>query len=109
MTLKQKMEQWRDLQTQADALAEEIKAEVFELRQTIKADGVVATYSKGRGSYDYEALAMSLEPDDYIVERYTVKRVDWRKVVEDIGATDDLKAKFYTPGKPYVSLKLKKR
>ena len=107
MNLSEKLKQWRDLQEQADALAEEIKAEVLELKQTIKGDGVVATYGKGRGSYDYESLAMRLEPDDEIVERYSTTKVNWRKVVDELQPPDDLKEKFYTPGKPYVSLKIK--
>jgi len=106
-TLKEKLERWRDLQRQADALAEEIKAEVMQLQQTIKADGVVATYGKGRGSYDYEALAMRLEPDSGIIQRYTITRVDWRKVVDELEPPEDLKMKFYKSGKPYVSLRLK--
>ena len=88
-------------------MAEEIKAEALELQQTIKADGVVATYSKGRGYYDYEALASHLEPDYEIIQQFTITRVDWRKVVDALEPLDDLKAKFYKPGKPYVSLKLK--
>ena len=106
MTLKKKLEQWRDLQAQADALAEEIRAEVLALGQTIRADGVVATYGS-RGRYDYEALAKFLEPDDETIQRHTVVKIDWRKVVDEVGAPDELRAKFYTPGAPYVSLKLK--
>lgn len=109
MTLKEKLERWRDLQRQADALAEEIKTEVMELQQTIKADGVVATYSKGRGSYDWESIAKALEPDDEIVKRYSRVDTDWRKVAEEVGAPDELKAQFYRPGSPYVSLRLKSK
>lgn len=76
------------------------------LRQTIKTEHATAVYSDGRGSYDYEAIAKILEPDPELIERHSRVSVDWRKVCEEAGMTEELKEKFYRPGKPYVSLKI---
>lgn len=107
MTLKEKLERWRDLQAAADKLAEEIKAEVLELQQTIRGKGVVASYGKGRGSYDYEAIAKEIQPPRPIIEKWSTLKVNWRGVVEEAGVPPEIKAKYYKPGTPYVSLRLK--
>lgn len=108
-TLADKMVRWGALQGETAALEAEIRAEVMALQQTQKAGNVVATYGQGRGVYDYQAIAATLEPDDNLVERHTkvVTSVDWRGLCGAAGMTDELKARFYTPGAPYVSLKLK--
>ena len=64
-------------------------------------------HGKRRGSYDYEALAMRLELDEEIIQRYTTTRIDWRKVVGEVGATGELNAKFCESGKLYVSVTLR--
>ncbi len=107
MNLAEKLNKWAELQAQADALKSEIIIEVMQLRQSIKTDKVIATYSDGRGSFDYESMAMSIEPEDEIIRKHSKTVVDWRKVCEESGVTDEVKAKFYTPGTPYVSLKIR--
>lgn len=105
--LAEKIERWAKLQVEADILAAEITEEVMALKQTVKTGSAIATYSEGRGSYDYEEIAKYIEPDDEVVKRNSKVVVDWRKVCEESGLTEDVKQKFYKPGKPYVSLKLK--
>lgn len=108
MNLSEKMNKWEELKAEVDAIEDEIKAEVLALAKTQKVGKVTATYSAGRGSYDYEQMAMRLEPEQEVIDKNTKPVTDWRKVCEDAGATDELKEKFYKPGTPYVSLKLDK-
>lgn len=108
MTLSEKMERWGQLQRVADALAEEIEAEVMELQQTVTSETVCATYGSGRSSYDYESLAMHLEPDEDVIEANSSIRVDWRKVCVATGYTDEQLAAVKKEGRPYVSLRLEK-
>ena len=64
----------------------------------------IVVYSKERGVYDYKAMAEQMKPDRKLVEQHSSVRVDWRGVVEALGPSDDLLAKFYRAGKPYVTL-----
>ena len=50
MTLAEKMEKWKETQTLADELADQIKAEVLELGRSQAARGVVATMSYAYGA-----------------------------------------------------------
>lgn len=101
------MQVWGEYQKRADELAAEIKEEVLALGTTQKVENVIATYNSGRGTYDYQSIAMRLEPDQEIVDANTKPVTDWKKVCEDAGMTEEIKEKFYTPGSPSVSLKLK--
>ena len=105
--LKEKMAEWRKLQLQADRLADEIKQEVLQLGVTIKTDGVVASYSKGRGRYNYQPMVAELRPPTSLIEKFTKPKIDWRKIAEAMQPTDDVKERYYSPGSPSVALKLK--
>jgi hypothetical protein len=105
--LAEKMERWAALKEAADKLEAEIKEEVMALGKTQKANGVTATYSNGRGSYDYESMAMKLEPDTEVVQEHSTVKVNWRAVCEATDGYEDAKEFFYKPGSPYVSVKLK--
>ncbi len=52
-------------------------------------------------------MARYLEPDDEVVKRNSKVVVDWRKVCDEAGASDEVKQRFYTPGTPTVSIKIK--
>lgn len=118
MNLAEKMETWRILHSQAVALEDEIREEVLQLGKSQRVGQVLARYTSGRGSYDYpkitEAARKAYEaigPEalakfDETVAALTKKivTVDHRAICERVGASEDLKAQFYTPGKPSVSL-----
>ena len=106
MNLSEKMSRWEQLRREADVLENEIKDEVLALAKTQKVGNVTATFSNGRGSYDYEAMAMKIEPDQEIVDRNTKTVTDWRKVCEEASAPEEIRALFYKAGTPYVSVKL---
>jgi len=80
--LTEKLKRWQNLQREADRLARE--TEVLRLLQTVEVD-----------------------VDDAVIARFTVPNTNWRRVVDEAGIPDDVRKKFYTQGKPYVSLRLK--
>ena len=106
MDLQSKLEMWRDLQCQADAIAQEIKNETLKIRCTTEVPGAIAKYGPGRGKYDWEAIAQALEPSDALIARYSKTIIDWRKISSELGAPAKLKEAFFTPGAPRVTLKL---
>jgi hypothetical protein len=108
MSLSEDMAHWGVLKQQIDILEAKIKEEVLTLKQTQKVGRVIASYTIGRGSYDYQHLAYMLEPEDSIIQRNSKQVIDWRQVCEDINATDEQKKLFYTPGNPGVTLKIEK-
>ena len=104
MTLAEKMEKWKETQTLADELAEQVKAEVLELGKTQSARGVVATFSNGRGSYDYfAAFEKAAIPVD--MSKYSKTTFDYKAICADKGI--DV-SDFYTSGTPSVTLKIEK-
>ena len=102
-TLAQKMLEWEKLQNQADALAAEIQAAVMEIGRTQGVGNVTASYSAGRGSFDYAGAGVTADPT--IIQEFTktVYQTDWKSVCEKAG----IQAVF-TPGAPNVKLKINK-
>ena len=98
MTTQEKLATWSNLVRQADALKSEILSELGE-GEEIKIPGAKAYTSPGRGTYAYEEMAMRLEPEQEVIYRYTKTVVDWKAVCDEVGYDDELKKKFYTPGK----------
>ena len=107
MNLSEKMERWGQLRAELDTLEVEIQSEVLGLQKTQKVGPVTATYSGGRGSYNYEAMGLALQPGADLVQGYSKMVVDWRKVCDAVGVDADVRLRYYTPGTPSVSLKLK--
>jgi len=105
LSLTDMMARWKELRTEADALQILIEQEVLRLGKTQKYNGVIASYSGGRGRYDYASAAQAADAPGQVIERYTTPVVDWRKVCEEIQAPLD---DFYTPGTPGVIVKLEK-
>ena len=115
VTIADKLRVWKALYLALKAVEEEIQAEVLAIRQSIEADGVRATYGKGRSKIDWEAICdeakLRIDPKTFrdVVARHTTPRVNWRAVAKELGfAEDEVLVQQYTaPGKPYVSIKLK--
>jgi len=108
ITLHEKMVTWAYLAKAAAEWEAQIKDEVMRLKQTITAGGARATYTIGRGRYDYEQIAKELGADDDLVYANSKWVTDWRKVGEALGmdGEPDLMEAHFTPGNPGVSLKL---
>lgn len=108
-----KMMAWGVLKQKLDEIEEEIKQEVFALGKTQSVDNVVATYSEGRGSYDYPTMAARLyndhvwEDNEFInlKKKHSKTTVDWRGIVLEAPpeiATEEFNKMFYKPGTPSV-------
>lgn len=107
MTLAQKLHQWGELKRQLDSLEADIQAEVLELKQSQSVGDVVATYTIGRGSYNYEEIVRKVGASKVIIESHSKYVTDWKAVCEEIYIPPEVKAEYYTPGTPSVRLKLK--
>jgi predicted HNH restriction endonuclease len=115
--LTDKLNKWKEIQLQINHLQEkqatiaaEIQAEVLTLGKTQKANGVRATYTSGRGTYNYQEAVESREvnPDLMLDLLATFEKVshDWKKIAEAINLGDEYLKRFYTPGTPSVKLQL---
>lgn len=111
--LTQLMEEYERLQAVADEaqakaneVSERIKEIVLKMGKTQKSGRVIASYSKGRGKYDYQSMAAALSPPDELVEQHTSRVTDWKALCEDIKVSKEIKTKFYTEGRPSVSVRL---
>jgi hypothetical protein len=102
------MLEWEKLQKRADDLANWIKLHVMAMEKTQTVGNVRATYSAGRKSYDYEAGARAVFPENdpdalYDVAKiYEKTTIDWREMCEE-HKIEDIP---FTQGKPSVSVKL---
>ena len=105
LSLTDMMARWKGLRIEADALEVLIQQEVLRLAKTQKFNGVVASYSTGRGRYDYEAAAADAHASTEVIAQFTTPIVDWRKVCDAIQASLE---SFYTPGQPSVAVKMEK-
>lgn len=111
LLLAELMATWEALAIVIQDVEGKIQEQVMALGQTVVVGRCRATYSGGRGQYDYEGLAKQLEPPKYIVDQHTVPKVDWMGVCKDVSDIreldwDALREKHYTPGKTVVNVKL---
>ena len=111
--LAQKMLEWEQTQTKADALALEIRDAVLALGKTQNVGNVRASYSAGRKSYDYEtAISMMgeaglllpdvLKPYETVIPE--IVKTDYRAACKGMGVEDIP----FTQSEPSVSIKFVK-
>lgn len=105
--LAKAMIRYGELQSELDALGEEIKAVVLELGKTQTVGDITASYSSGRKSYDYETAAVeSPLVDDSLIVQYTTTKTttttDYRTLCKELG----IEAPF-TKSEPSVTIKVK--
>ena len=105
--LAMKMLEWERVKRQLDEIEDEIETTVLEIGKTQTVGNVRATYSAGRKTYDYKAIAeahpMVSESTIGLFSKAIVA-VDWRGVCEHIGIEpDDVP---FTKSAPGVSVKL---
>jgi len=103
MTLAEMMEVWKETMLTADSLAEKIKAEVMQLGKTQSARGVVATFSNGRGTYDYKTAVQRAGLTIEQLQEFEKVTHDFKAACE---AHDIDVSEFYTSGTPSVTLKI---
>lgn len=114
MNLSEKMTEWGILRKQMDFLEKEIQEEVIVLGKTQTVGVVTAKYRKSstNGSYNWEYIVMELEPEQELVDKFTVQpppKVDWKKIAEELKVEESLMKKHYTEpkeGVPTVTLQL---
>ena len=110
MNLSEQMSRWGELKLQLNFLEAEIQEQVLQLGKTQEVGNVIAKLSKGNGSYAYRSIANELPVSQETVEAFSEVVVDWKKVAENSGMTDELKEKYYTPptSQPKVTVQFKK-
>jgi hypothetical protein len=106
MELTQKMARWQELILEAETLEKEIAEEVDKLGKNQEYGRVVVKISGGKGSYDWEQMAMREEPDEDQIKEHTKSVIDWKALCESCGVSDNTKKLFYTAGKKSISVKL---
>jgi hypothetical protein len=101
------MARWSWYTFLADSLKEQIEEIVLAHGETVETADAVASYSEGRGSYDYEALAQAVRAPEHLIRLHSKAVTDWRAVCGAIGIPDHLKERFYEPSEkgPRVTLK----
>jgi hypothetical protein len=116
--LAAKMLEWGELKERMLAIEQEISDSVAMLQKTQTVGNVRATYSNGRGTWDYKGAFVELTReeelnviDDYL-NRYSTKTIvediDWKGMVYEITKKRNipLDDKYYTPGNPSVKVKI---
>lgn len=94
---------WEEKRKELDKIEDQIKDAVLALGNTQTVGNVRATFSKGKGEYDYQRALLDRGLTDDNLSSYEKITYDYRKAVLDLGIDID---PYYTPGKPYVSVKL---
>jgi hypothetical protein len=106
MNISDKMSKWAKLKKQCDGIEAEIQAAVLALGETQEYNGVKATYSKGRGRYDYALMAEKEKADKKFIDLYTEPVTNWKAVCDACELSDSIKQEYYTPEEPSVKLKI---
>lgn len=101
--LATKMLEWENIQRQADALKAEITETVLQLGKTQTVGNVRATYSNGRGKYDYETACAHYGLTETDLLPYSKTVYDYRKAAVEYQLDVE---QFYTPGSPTVTVKI---
>lgn len=95
------MLQYEEAKREADRLAELITQEVLDIGETVDVGNVRATYNSGRREFDYELAAAhaivsgKVPPDEEA--KYTVIKVDWRRLCQDNDLDDIPVTKQHPP------------
>jgi hypothetical protein len=98
--LAQKMLEYEHLHRDLQKLGREIQKAVLEREKTFVTGNVRATYSKGRRTYDYQAVE-KVAPLD-LVQHYTHPKVDWKAVCAEL----DYEAPVVKTAPPTVTIKV---
>lgn len=124
LTLPQLMLLWGSLNNEVDRVAELIENQVLQLKQTQVVGDIRATYGLGRGSFNYQKIAKSLEAEHrasygVFVTAHTAQSIiiNWRAICEEFDKSLNIEGKqklyalqkeHFTPGKEQVRLSVDK-
>jgi hypothetical protein len=98
---------WAYHQFLAQQLAGEITEQVLALGHSVETTDARASWSEGRGTYDWQGLARALKAPKELLKEHASVVVDWRAVCLHLGVPEALKERYYTPPEgPRVTLKL---
>lgn len=111
MTLSEKLKRYKDLKEELDRLEREILKEGEQMLKVGESFttpfGVALEYSRGRGSYDYEAIANELAISPEAIQAYTKTFVDWTGLVKSLNPPAELLNRYYQAGTPKVKITIK--
>lgn len=102
---------WAKLMAELETLEAEMAEHVQDLAtapdspKSGQIGGVKWTYTV-KGSYDWEALARHLEPDEATIARFSKVVVDYRKLALAMNPSDEDQQAVYKPGSPSISFKV---
>lgn len=104
---------WAGLMAQLEALEAEmaayVEAEAAKTPDKKSLSGVVGgvkwTYTK-KGSYDWEALARHMEPDEETISRFEKTVVDFKGLALAMAPSKEDQAAVYSEGSPSISFKV---
>jgi hypothetical protein len=106
-TLTRLLARWAYHRWMAAQLQAEIEPLVLAVGHTVETADARATWSEGRGVYDWEGLARALKAPKELLKQHAQVVIDWRAVCLELGVPESLKARYYTPPEgPRVTLKL---
>ena len=101
--------QIKKLRERQAKFAEIVKRETLTAKHDYQVgELVVAKWSAGRGQHDWHAIAEELDQVAVInaASQFAKVTTDWHGLCKHIGFPDDIKNRYYTPGKPSVRIKL---
>lgn len=101
------LQEYAALKKRLDEIDALIKEDVMRLEKSVSFGNVTATYTKGRGSYDYHAIASEANPPEDVISACTEPKTDWKAVCDTIAVSEELRQKHYKHGTPSVSIKIK--
>lgn len=104
--LPERLRRWKELKQEINELEALIETEVLELGKTLTVGDVRASYSKGRTTCDYEAIATEMAVPEAVLMRYTEPKVNYKKLVESNPPTKKLMEKHTKVSSPSVTVKL---
>ena len=103
-TFIEKCLKWQELMEEAAEIAKELEAETLKLGKTQTVGDVRVTFSKGRGSYNYETAWMDSSNGEEPPEQYGEMKWDYRKACADYGI--DTKPYYAHTSGPSAKIKL---
>jgi hypothetical protein len=83
--LTKKMLEWEEKKKELNILEKEIQEEVFLMRETFRAGNIIAKFSKGKKTYDYEAVGQ--DAPEKLIEENTevVEKINWKAICDAMG------------------------
>lgn len=102
---------WKELKEQIERVETTIKNLVLLEKKSLHVNDVYMKYNKGKSTISWNELADSKNVPNSTVVKYEqiVKKIDWKKVCQDIGYTDEELEGFTKPGNPSVKIDIKEK